>query len=110
MLPNDVRLRKSLEISRTLKNGKRYPAQFLVFHIAPGITDGTRFAFAVGKNVGNSVVRHKVTRRLRHLIMENQNRFPGKSDVVIRALPGIENISHFELQQNFDIALDKVGR
>lgn len=109
MLPSQVRLRKSLEISRALKVGKRYPAKFLVLHIAPGLTDGTRFAFAVGKNVGNSVVRHKVVRRLRHLTMDNQTKFPSSCDVVVRALPGIDGASHQELQNNFDQALAKVG-
>lgn len=110
MLPTKVRLRKSLEISRTLKNGKRYPAKFLVFHIAQGTTAESRFAFAVGKNVGNSVVRHKVIRRLRHLVMDNMANFPEGSDVVVRALPGIENISHTDLQANFDFALAKVAK
>jgi ribonuclease P protein component len=109
MLPSEVRLRKSLEISQTLKAGKRYPAKFLVFHIAPGKTSQTRFAFAVGKNVGNSVVRHKVVRRLRHLVMANYVKFPTSSDVVVRALPGIETTSPQELQNNFDQALAKVG-
>lgn len=109
MLPTSVRLRKSQEISKTLKSGKRYPAKFLVFHIAKGQTPETRFAFAVGKNVGNSVVRHTVTRRLRHLVMENYPKFPSGSDVVVRALPGIEQANHLELQANFDTALAKVG-
>lgn len=109
MLPTNVRLRKSLEISQTLKAGRRYPAKFLVFHIAPGTTSGSRFAFAVGKNVGNSVIRHKTIRRLRHLVMANYQKFPLGSDVVVRALPGIESISHQELQENFDTALAKVG-
>lgn len=109
MLPSNVRLRKSLEISQALKAGKRYPAKFLVFHVAPGKTNGTRFAFAVGKNVGNSVIRHKVTRRLRHLVMANYSKFPSSTDIVIRGLPGIEQASHQELQENFDQALSKVG-
>lgn len=109
MLPSEVRLRKSLEIAQTLKAGKRYPAKFLVFHIAPGLTSRTRFAFAVGKNVGNSVVRHKVIRRLRHLVMDNYTKFPTSSDVVVRALPGIDTASHAELQSSFEAALTKVG-
>ena len=59
--------------------------------------------------MGNSVVRHKVVRRLRHLVMANLTNFPTGSDVVVRALPGIENLSHLELQGNFDQALTKVG-
>lgn len=109
MLPSTVRLRNSLEISQTLKAGKRYPARFLVFHIAQSNKPESRFAFAVGKNVGNSVIRHKVTRRLRHLVMDNYTKFPIGSDVVVRALPGAELASHQELQTSFSDALAKVG-
>ncbi len=109
MLPTSARLRKSLEISQTIKTGKRYPARFLVLHIAQGKTPQTRFAFAVGKNVGNSVIRHRVTRKLRHLVMDNYQKFPTASDIVVRALPGIELISHQEMRSNFDNALAKVG-
>jgi ribonuclease P protein component len=109
VLPTNVRLRKSREISQTIKSGKRYPAKFLVFHIAQGATAESRFAFAVGKNVGNSVIRHRVVRRLRHLVMANLASFPAGSDVVVRALPGIDKLNHVELQNNFDVALAKVA-
>jgi ribonuclease P protein component len=109
MLPTSARLRKSPEITQTIKNGKRYPAKFLVLHIAKGKTPETRFAFAVGKNVGNSVVRHRITRKLRHLVMDNYQKFPTASNVVVRALPGIDGISAQEFRTNFDTALAKVG-
>ena len=109
MLPSTVRLRSSLEISQTLKAGKRYAAKFLVFHIAQSNNSNSRFAFAVGKNVGNSVIRHRVTRRLRHLVMDNYANFPAGSDVVVRALPGADQASHLELQTSFSDALTKVG-
>lgn len=109
MLPSTVRLRNSLEISQTLKAGKRYAAKHLVFHIAQSNNPESRFAFAVGKNVGNSVIRHKVTRRLRHLVMDNYQKFPAGSDVVVRGLPGCERASHEELQTSFTDALAKVG-
>jgi hypothetical protein len=41
--------------------------------------------------------------------MANFGKFPAGSDIVVRALPGIELSSHSQLQQNFDTALAKVG-
>jgi RNase P protein component len=41
--------------------------------------------------------------------MANLASFPAGSDVVVRALPGIEKLDHSELQNNFDLALAKVA-
>jgi ribonuclease P protein component len=42
----------------------------------------------VGKNVGNSVQRHRVSRVLRHAMPEVFTNLPSQVDVVLRALPG----------------------
>lgn len=59
--------------------------------------------------MGNSVIRHRVVRRLRHRVVANLASFPAGSDVVVRALPGIDKLNHVELQNNFDVALAKVA-
>jgi RNase P protein component len=41
--------------------------------------------------------------------MANLANFPAGSDVVVRALPGIDKLNHVELQNNFDVALAKVA-
>ena len=109
MLSAEARLRKSTEITLVLRGGRRFASQLLVLHVAPGSTSHTRFAFAVGKNVGNSVVRHRVTRQLRHLAKENAPLLPGTSDVVVRALPGCEQASFDQLRQSFEASAKKAS-
>lgn len=41
--------------------------------------------FVVSRKVGNSVLRHRVTRRLRHMVRDLDR--PDGIDVVVRALP-----------------------
>jgi RNase P protein component len=41
--------------------------------------------------------------------MDNYTKFPTSSDVVVRALPGIDTATHAELQSSFEAALTKVG-
>jgi ribonuclease P protein component len=48
---------------------------------------GARAGFVVGKAVGNSVVRHRVTRRLRAAVREELHRLPPTADLVVRARP-----------------------
>ena len=52
----------------------------------------TRFGFIVSKAVGNSVVRHRVTRRLRAIGHELLPSVSQGSDVIIRALPGSDEV------------------
>ena len=42
----------------------------------PGTVGGPRAGFVVGKAVGNSVVRHRVTRRLRAVVLDQLDRLP----------------------------------
>jgi ribonuclease P protein component len=48
---------------------------------------GARAGFVVGKAVGNSVVRHRVTRQLRAAVREELHRLPPTADLVVRARP-----------------------
>jgi ribonuclease P protein component len=50
-------------------------------------TTGARAGFVVGKAVGNSVVRHRVTRRLRAAVRAELQRLPPTADLVVRARP-----------------------
>ena len=109
MLSAESRLRKTSEISATMRQGRRLASQLLVLHVTPGLTPHTRFAFAVGKSVGNSVVRHRLTRRLRHISASNIGLFAQGSDVVVRALPGSGLAEFHELENSFQTAAGKAG-
>lgn len=108
MLPASARLRKSSEISAVMKSGTRFSAKLVVLHVALGSTEQSKVAFAVGKNVGNSVIRHRVTRQLRHIVTPALTRFPSGSHVVVRALPASATASFTQLSENLEFALRKV--
>jgi ribonuclease P protein component len=91
-----------------MKSGTRFSAKLVVIHVAQTSSENTKVAFAVGKNVGNSVVRHKVTRQLRHAITPLINNFPAGSHVVVRALPGASRASFTQLSENLKFATSKV--
>jgi len=110
MLPASARLRKSSEISAVMKSGTRFSAKLVVLHVAQSTDKDTKVAFAVGKNVGNSVVRHRVTRQLRHAISPLLGNFPAGSRVVVRALPGANQADFTQLSENLEFALSKVAK
>jgi ribonuclease P protein component len=110
MLPASARLRKSSEISAVMKSGTRFSAKLVVLHVAQSTDKDTKVAFAVGKNVGNSVIRHRVTRQLRHAISPLLSNFPTGSHVVVRALPGASQADFAQLSENLEFALSKLAK
>ena len=110
MLPASARLRKSSDISAVMKSGAKFSAKLVVLHVTQSSSEHTKVAFAVGKNVGNSVVRHKVTRQLRHAIAPLIANFPAGSYVVVRALPEASQASFSQLSENLKFALSKVTK
>ena len=42
----------------------------------------------ISKNVGGSVVRHRVARQIRHALLDHVKIMPNGSQLVVRALPG----------------------
>jgi len=64
-----------------------------------------RAGFVVSKAVGNSVVRHRVTRRLRHMVGGRLAALPADSLLVVRALPAAATATSAELAADLDAGL-----
>lgn len=67
-----------------------------------------RVGFVVSRAVGNSVVRHRVVRRLRHVVRDRLGTLPAGSSLIVRALPSAAEASSAELRQDFDAALRRL--
>jgi ribonuclease P protein component len=64
-----------------------------------------RVGFVVSKAVGNSVVRHRVARKLRHVLRERLDQVPPGSRLVVRALPKSATANSARLAADIDRAL-----
>ena len=73
----------------------------------PGAS-GPRAGFVVGKAVGNSVVRHRVTRRLRAVVLEELSQLPATADLVVRARPEAATATSQQLHRDLRSGLDRV--
>ena len=67
-----------------------------------------RVGFVVSKAVGNSVIRHRVSRRLRHVVAHRLGTLPRGSSLIVRALPAAAEASSAEFRQDFDAALRRL--
>jgi ribonuclease P protein component len=69
---------------------------------------GARAGFVVGKAVGNSVVRHRVTRRLRAVVRRELHRLPSTADLVVRARPEAGTATSAVLHRDLVSGLDRL--
>lgn len=115
VLPAAARLTNSQEFGTVVRRGRRAGRPRLVLHalvddVAPTRADHAtvRVGFVVSKAVGNSVVRHRVTRRLRHLMSDRLGTLPPGCTLVVRALPASAGASSSELGIDLDGALRRL--
>jgi ribonuclease P protein component len=67
----------------------------------------TRFGFIVAKTVGGAVVRNTVRRRLRAVGKDILVGLPTGTDVVVRALPGFDQLSWATLHSEISEAVER---
>ena len=92
MLAQKNRLRKASDFALASKGVRISGENFLLYVAAPnkGEQAGApvKVGLIVGKNVGGSVMRHRVSRQIRHAIAPHLKEFPEGSLLLFRAHPG----------------------
>jgi ribonuclease P protein component len=110
VLPARYRMTRSTEFGATVNNGVRAVQPDIVVH-ARRCDDpdhgGPRIGLVVAKSVGNSVRRHRVARRLRHVAASVVGDLDPTDRVVIRALPSSSHAISASLEQQLRVALKR---
>ncbi len=128
MLPTQNKLNSSVQFRTTMRKGRRAGSKTVVVHLwdSAESLDGTeskgevasfggpRFGLIVSKAVGNAVIRHRTSRRLRHvcaqIVADSPELLSPTHHVVIRALAGSGEVSSQELERDIRNGLKKAGR
>lgn len=114
MLPGRRRVTSADEFRIIIRTGGRASSRTLIAHVAPLGSGPSRAGFVVGRSVGGSVVRSRVTRRLRHQIAPLLAGLPESTGVVVRALApaAVADSTQLgaDLAATLPRALNKVGR
>jgi ribonuclease P protein component len=122
VLPAAHRLRSSAEFAAVTRSGRRNRSGDVVVYfadVAPGgvrrpVSDQTsadsapRVGLIVSRKVGGSVVRHRVSRRLRAQLASRLAELPAGARVVVRALPSAAEASSEALGRQLDAAFAKL--
>jgi ribonuclease P protein component len=103
------RLTDARSFRDVVRDGRRAGSRTLVVHlVGESATPGPRVGLVVAKAVGNSVVRHRVQRQLRHLAREQLHLLPASAALVVRALPAAAGSSSRELGEDLTRCLRRV--
>ena len=101
MLPNSARIKSSSDFARVTKLGRRTTTDSLIAYLllnqsnsgfSPSSNsnskkdDNPKLGLIISKSVGNSVVRHRIARQIRHASFNYLSLLPTDSLLVIRAM------------------------
>ncbi len=92
-------LKNSKEFSFVYHHGKSYANRYLVMYVVENYLGKNRLGISVSKKVGNSVVRHRLTRLIRENIRLREEMFSDGSgkDIVVIARVAAKGSSYREI-------------
>ena len=99
-------LKKYPEFQSVYKNGNSFANRYLVMYIKENGSQKNRIGISVSKKVGNSIVRHRVTRLVRESYRLNEEAFLEGYDIVVVGRVNAKGTTYKEIES----ALLHLGR
>ncbi len=84
-MKNSESLKKNRDFQLVYQNGTSCANKYLVMYVKKNQTEKNRLGISVSKKVGNSIVRHRVTRLIRESYRLNEELFQIGLDIVVIA-------------------------
>ena len=91
-------LKKNSDFQKVYRQGKSYANRYLVMYVLENHTEGNRLGISVSKKVGNSVIRHHLTRLIRESYRLHEDMFNNGLDSVVIARSTARDISYHETE------------
>ena len=90
-------LKKNSDFQKVYHNGRSFANRFLVMYVLENETSRNRIGISVSKKVGNSVIRHRITRLIRESYRLQEDMFNSGLDIVVIARSTARNVSYKEI-------------
>ncbi len=94
-------LKKTREFQEVYKKGRSKANKYLVFYYKENGLEYNRLGISVSKKVGNSVVRHRITRLIRESYRLNKSQLKDGYDIVIIARQTAKGHSYHTIESAF---------
>jgi ribonuclease P protein component len=93
-------LKKNFEFREVYSKGKSYANKYLVMYVTDNNTATNRIGISVSKKVGNSVVRHRITRLIRESYRLHEVIFNSGLNIVVVARVSSSGVSYNEISKS----------
>ena len=94
-------IKKNSDFQVVYRTGKSYANKLLVMYVIRRDKLETRIGISVSKKVGNSVVRHRVTRLIRESFRLNRAEIETGLDIVVVARPAARDSDYKMIESAF---------
>lgn len=91
-------LKKNADFNLVYQNGKSMANRYLVMYIMENGLKKNRLGISVSKKVGNSIVRHRLTRLIRESYRLQEDHFRCGLDIIIIARNSAKDKSYYEIE------------
>ena len=91
-------LKRNCDFQNVYRNGKSYANKYLVMYVMENNSERNRLGISVSKKVGNSIIRHRITRLIRESYRLHENIFNSGLDIVVIARNSASLVSYMEIE------------
>ena len=89
---------KNKDFQIIYKKGKSYANKYLIMYVLNNKEEENRLGISVSKKVGNSVIRHRITRLIRESYRLQKEKFQSGYDIVVIARSNAKDKSYNEIE------------
>lgn len=90
-------MKKNANFKSVYKSGKSYANTYLIMYVMENSTRRNKIGISVSKKVGNSVIRHRITRLIRESYRLNEEMFNSGLDIIVIARAGAKGRNYLEI-------------
>lgn len=97
-------IKKNEDFKDVYKNGVSYANRHLVMYVLKKNDDNkikNRIGISVSKKVGNSVVRHRLTRLIRESFRLNQSKYLFSADIVVIVRVSAKEMGYWDIYASY---------
>lgn len=89
---------KNKDFQNVYNNGVSFANRYLVMYVLKNNTENNRIGISVSKKVGNSVIRHHITRLVRESYRLHEDMFDSGLDIVVIARVAARHVGYKEIE------------
>ncbi len=94
-------IKKNREFQTVYRGGNSFANRLLVMYVTENGQEQNRIGISVSKKVGNSVVRHRITRLIREIFRLNHGRLKTGLNIVVVARQAAKEAEYRDLERAY---------